>query len=136
MASHAIRRTREVRSARHQFRREWDIGNRRVDLLRGEAPTNETHRNEHHQRNNAQADTKCSASWSRVGNHARTIAAFTLSGVNGTERKRTPVAAKTAFEIAAGTTAADGSPLPQGFSSGRSMRSITTSGTSGKPMMR
>ena len=37
---------------------------------------------------------------------------------------------------AAGTTDADGSPLPQGFSCGRSMRSITTSGTSGKPMIR
>ncbi len=60
------------------------------------------------------------------------IAPFTLSGVNGTDRSRTPVASKTAFEIADGTTAADGSPAPQGFSVGRSIRSMTTSGTSGK----
>jgi hypothetical protein len=41
-------------------------------------------------------------------------AAFTFSGVKGTERKRTPAASNTAFEIARGTTAADGSPAPQG----------------------
>ena len=52
------------------------------------------------------------------------IAALTLSGVNGTERSRTPIASKTAFEIADGTTAADGSPAPQGFSFGRSISSI------------
>jgi len=38
-----------------------------------------------------------------------------LVGVNGTERRRTPVAAKMAFEIAAGTTAADGSRCPRVF---------------------
>src|SRR5215469_2718359 len=63
------------------------------------------------------------------------VAAFTLVGVNGTERSRTPIASKTALEIADGITAADGSPAPQGFSVGRSMRSITTSGTAGKVMI-
>ena len=58
--------------------------------------------------------------------------ALTLSGVNGTERRRAPVASNTAFETAADTTAADGSPAPQGFSAGRSIRSMTMSGTSGK----
>ena len=33
-----------------------------------------------------------------------------MSGVNGTERSRTPTASNTAFEIAEGTTAAVGSP--------------------------
>jgi hypothetical protein len=33
-----------------------------------------------------------------------------LSGVKRTERNRTPTASNTAFEIALGTTAADGSP--------------------------
>jgi hypothetical protein len=43
---------------------------------------------------------------------------LTFSGVNGTDRKRTLVASNTAFEIADGTTAAEGSPVPQGFSDG------------------
>ncbi len=50
-------------------------------------------------------------------------AAFTFPGVNGTERMRTPVASKTALAIADGTTAAAGSPAPQGRSFGRSIRS-------------
>src|ERR1700730_7609743 len=63
------------------------------------------------------------------------MAVCTLSGVNGTERSRAPVASKTAFEMADGTTAAEGSPPPHGFSSGRSMRSMATSGISGKVRM-
>src|SRR5262245_11132208 len=63
---------------------------------------------------------------------AAPVAAFTLLGVNGTERSRTPVASNTAFEIADGTTAAAGSPAPQGGMVGRSMRSMTISGTCGK----
>src|SRR6266568_4742450 len=58
--------------------------------------------------------------------------ASTLAGTKGTERRRTPIASNTAFEIAAGTTAAVGSPAPQGRSFGRSISSIATSGTSGK----
>jgi glycosyltransferase involved in cell wall biosynthesis len=50
-------------------------------------------------------------------------AAFTLVGVNGTERMRTPVASNTALATADGTTAAAGSPAPQGRSFGRSIRS-------------
>jgi hypothetical protein len=42
------------------------------------------------------------------------IAALTLAGVKGTDLSRTPVASKTALLIAAGTTAAEGSPEPQG----------------------
>ena len=53
-------------------------------------------------------------------------------GTNGTERRRTPMASNTAFEIADGTTAADGSPAPHGDVVGRSMSSKTISGTSGK----
>jgi hypothetical protein len=59
--------------------------------LCGETPTNETHRNDHRQRDHTQADTKHRTARSRTGNHDRTIAALTLSGVNGTERKRPPV---------------------------------------------
>ena len=59
------------------------------------------------------------------------MAAFTLSGVYGTERSRTPMASNTALEIADGTTAAAGSPAPHGRSAGRSIRSMTISGTSG-----
>ena len=59
-------------------------------------------------------------------------APFTLSAVYGTERRRVPVASNTAFEIADGTTAALGSPAPQGFSVGRSTNSMMISGTSGK----
>src|SRR5215475_3504494 len=58
-------------------------------------------------------------------------AAITLSGVYGIERRRTPTASNTALEIADGTTAADGSPAPHGRSVGRSIRSMTMSGTSG-----
>lgn len=50
-------------------------------------------------------------------------AAFTLAAVNGTERIRTPVASNMAFATADGTTAAAGSPAPQGRSFGRSIRS-------------
>jgi hypothetical protein len=62
-------------------------------------------------------------------------AALTFAGVNGTDRSRTPTASKTAFEIAEGITAADGSPAPQGFSFGRSISSMTISGTAGKVMI-
>ena len=55
------------------------------------------------------------AARNRLQRHApERIAAFTLSGVYGTERSRTPVASNTAFEIADGTTAAAGSPAPHG----------------------
>ncbi len=68
------------------------------------------------------------------GRAARDYPAFrpasTFSSVKGTERKRTPVASKSALAIAEGTTAAVGSPAPQGFSVGRSMRSIAIDGTS------
>src|SRR5215470_13327335 len=53
------------------------------------------------------------------------------SGVNGTVRILTPVASKTALEIADGTTAADGSPAPHGGSWGRLISSDSTTGTSG-----
>ena len=56
-------------------------------------------------------------------------ASLTFSGVKGIERILTPIASKTAFEIAEGTTAAEGSPAPQGFSFGRSIKSIAISGT-------
>ena len=59
------------------------------------------------------------------------IAAFTLVGVYGIERSRMPVASNTAFEIAEGMTEAAGSPAPHGFSVGRSIRSMTISGTRG-----
>src|SRR6266849_10201067 len=58
-------------------------------------------------------------------------AALKRSGVNGTVRIRTPVASKTALEIADGTTAADGSPTPHGGSAGRLISSDSTTGTSG-----
>src|SRR5262249_40721679 len=59
------------------------------------------------------------------------MTALTLAGVKGIERKRTPVASNTALAIAEGMTAALGSPAPQGFSVGRSINSITISGTCG-----
>src|SRR5580693_10538167 len=62
-------------------------------------------------------------------------ATFTFCRVNGAERRRTPVASKTAFEIDAGTMALEGSPAPNGGSVGRSISSITISGTSGKVRM-
>ena len=43
-------------------------------------------------------------------------ATFTFCRVNGAERRRTPVASKTAFEIDAGTMALEGSPAPNGGS--------------------
>src|SRR6266550_8594881 len=64
--------------------------------------------------------------------HAPPMAALTLSGVKGTERSRTPVASNTALEIADGTTAADGSPAPQGAAFGWLISSTTISGMSGK----
>ena len=63
------------------------------------------------------------------------MAARTRSDVNGTVRSRTPVASKTALAMADGTTAAAGSPAPQGGSAGRSIISTTTSGTSGNVRM-
>src|SRR5207237_7037015 len=60
--------------------------------------------------------------------HAPPMAALTLSGVKGTERSRTPVASNTALEIADGTTAADGSPAPQGAAFGWLIRSPTVTG--------
>ena len=46
------------------------------------------------------------------------IAIFTFSGVNGTERKRTPIASNTALPIAAGIGTTAGSPQPHGASFG------------------
>src|ERR1700730_18259891 len=66
------------------------------------------------------------------GDQVLSNAALTFAGVNGTERKRTPVASKTAFAIEDGTTGAAGSPTPHGFARGRSMSSISIRGTSGK----
>ena len=54
-----------------------------------------------------------------------------FDALNGTERILAPVASKIAFEIAEGTTAAVGSPAPHGFSVGRSINSMTISGSSG-----
>lgn len=59
-------------------------------------------------------------------------AAFTRSGVNGTERSRAPAASNTALPIAAGTTTTAGSPTPHGGSSARSIGRDSTFGTSGK----
>ena len=67
----------------------------------------------------------------RISYQVACIAAFTFAGVYGIERSRTPVASNAAFEIAAGITAAVISPAPHGFSVGRSIRSITISGTCG-----
>src|SRR5215467_12799069 len=64
--------------------------------------------------------------------YAARVPAFTLSGVNGTERRRTPIVSNTALEIAEGATAADGTPAPHGGIFGRSIRSMTISGISGK----
>lgn len=60
------------------------------------------------------------------------VAALTFASVKGAERSRTPIESNTAFEIAEGITAAEGS---QGFSFGRSISSITTSGTARKLMI-
>src|SRR5207302_2615407 len=59
------------------------------------------------------------------------MAASTLAGVKGTDRSRTPIASKTALAVAAGTTAAAGSPAPHGLSVGRSTSSMSTVGISG-----
>src|SRR5207253_2854144 len=58
------------------------------------------------------------------------MAASTLAGVKGTDRSRTPIASKTALAMAAGTTAAAGSPAPHGLSVGRSTSSMSTVGIS------
>src|SRR5208337_1183568 len=55
---------------------------------------------------------------------ARLSASLALSGVKGNERTLTPAASKTAFEIANGITAGEGSPAPQDFSFGRSINSM------------
>jgi glycine/D-amino acid oxidase-like deaminating enzyme len=70
----------------------------------------------------------------REVDHTPCNAARNFAGVNGTERSRMPVASNTALLTAEGTTAAAGSPAPQGRSAGRSTRSSTISGTSGKVM--
>src|SRR5439155_1819518 len=59
----------------------------------------------------ASASRRCSSR--RPELHARASAAFMRSGVSGTRRKRTPVASKIAFAIAAGTVRVDGSPAPE-----------------------
>jgi hypothetical protein len=71
----------------------------------------------------------------RPDSQADCRATFTFSRLKGTERSRTPVASKTAFEIDEETMAAEGSPTPHGFSVGLSISSITISGTSGKVRM-
>jgi hypothetical protein len=64
-----------------------------------------------------------------------TVAPPSPSLVKGADRSPTPIASKTAFEMDDEMTAAAGSPAPHGFSVGRSIRSITISGTSGKVRM-
>src|SRR5213593_3253337 len=59
------------------------------------------------------------------------VAATTFAGVNGTLRSRTPMASKTALEMAGAGNTALGSPTPQGGSLGRLISSMWTSGTSG-----
>jgi hypothetical protein len=54
-----------------------------------------------------------------------------FDALNGTERILAPVASKIAFEIAEVTTAAVGSPASHGFLVGRSINSMTISGSSG-----
>ena len=68
--------------------------------------------------------------WPSSGGAAQHL--FDLVGREGHRAQPHAGASNTAFAIADGTTAADGSPTPQGFSAGRSMRSMSTSGTSGK----
>src|SRR5262249_30704063 len=67
----------------------------------------------------------------RISHQLPCIAAFTLASIYGIERSRMPVASNTAFEIAEGMTEAAGSPAARGFSVGRSIRSMTISGTWG-----
>ena len=59
-------------------------------------------------------------------------AARTTSGVNGGSRKRTPVASKIAFAIAAVPGTEDDSPTPSGGSPGRGIIMTSTTGTSRK----
>jgi hypothetical protein len=59
-------------------------------------------------------------------------AARTTSGVNGGARKRTPVASKIAFAIAAVPGTDDDSPAPSGGSPGRGISITSTTGTSRK----
>src|SRR5450759_1045448 len=54
----------------------------------------------------------------------------TPSGTSGSERRRTPVAAKIALAIAGAIARIGVSPAPAGEISGRSMRIISTGGTS------
>jgi hypothetical protein len=62
-------------------------------------------------------------------------AARTTSGVNGGWRKRTPVASKMAFAIAAVPGTEDDSPAPNGGSSGRGIVTTSITGTSRKLRM-
>ena len=55
---------------------------------------------------------------------------MTLSGVNGTERIRAPVASNTAFAMAAGIAQAIGSPAPHATVPGRSISATSTFGAS------
>ena len=57
------------------------------------------------------------------------------SGVNGGSRKRTPVASKIAFAIAAALGTEADSPTPSGGWSGRGSISTSILGTSGKVMI-
>src|SRR5207302_3161235 len=67
---------------------------------------------EHHAR-------RAAAGNADLAGQARDSAAFTLSALSGALRRRTPVASKTAFATAAGTTRIVGSPAPDGATSGR-----------------
>ena len=58
--------------------------------------------------------------------------ARTTSGKNGGSRKRTPVASKIAFAIAAVPGTDDDSPTPSGNSPGRGISITSTTGTSRK----
>jgi hypothetical protein len=55
-------------------------------------------------------------------------AAFTRSGVNGSRRKRAPVASKIALPSAAATTVIDVSPAPVAGTSGGLMRTLSITG--------
>src|ERR1051325_3784220 len=57
--------------------------------------------------------------------YARASADFTLSGLSGAWRSRTPVALKNAFATAAGMTRIVGSPAPLGAISGGSISTIS-----------
>ncbi|MNT39227.1 hypothetical protein D3C72_1754550 [compost metagenome] len=66
------------------------------------------------------------------GSEPRFNSASTVSGVNGGERKRTPVASKIAFAIAAVPGTDDDSPAPSDGSPGRGMCMTSITGTSRK----